>query len=1465
MKTTNVADVYELTPLQQGLLFHCLQAPSAGYYIEQMHFTMRGELRVDVIREVWQRIIARHPGLRTSFSWEDINRPVQIVHTRAALPLDEVDLSGVPADEREQRFAEHLLAERRQGFDLESAPLLKLTVCRLDTDTFRLAWRFSHLVMDGWSFGLIMSDFVTLYKALYHGKEVELPRPAGPSGYVGWWRGQEPAEHRDYWQDMLRGYVPPSPLDLGDTAAPTTETIRHGHVQLALGPLADRLRTLAMERGLTLNTLVQGAWTLVLSRCYGSDDVVVGATMSHRPPDLAGVDSIVGPLIVTLPIRSTVDDTVPAQEWLHRLQAAIVGAREHAGAPLPVIRGWHPTPRPGELFETIVSYENVPIPDISFADERLELLGFDVDGRPQYPMSLIVLPGDEIPLRLIHDRQRFTAESADRMLARVRRVLESFVDQPDAAMGELDVLPLQEREAVLARLHRTASVPIGRSLPSVLREHARRDPDRIAVTGADRSLSYAELVAAADRVGKALRANGVRHGDRVGVCAERTPSLVVGVLGVLACGAVYVPLDPANPADRVRFVLRDSSAVAVVAESATLDVVGDPALPTVLLADDLTEYDAAEPLSDDTGPDDVAYLMYTSGSTGQPKGVLVTHRNVLRLVAAARPELDLRADDVWSMFFSPAFDGSTWEMWGALTQGARLVVVPYWVSRSPEELVALLARERVTVCTQTPTAFGQLADADAALSPDLALRVVVLGGEKVDPAALRGWFDRHGDEPWIVNAYGPTEATVWVCHHRLRGAETTAEHARSLIGRPLPDTGIDLVDSAHRLVPLGTPGEMWLAGPGVAAGYHDRPELTGERFAADPFGADGGRRYATGDLARLTPHGELEYLGRIDTQVKVRGFRVELGEIEHRLRAHPAVRDAVAAVRHGELLVAFVVPTDAERPPDATELREHCAGTLPEYMVPATVGTVAELPLTASGKVDRDALSDIGRPRGTGSFVAPRDATERRLAGIFADLLGVERVGVDDDLQELGLHSLLATRAVNGIRAIWHVNIPLRSLFQAPSVASVAAIVSRGGVPRAESDRPGGLDLAREAVLDDDVVPGSPRDPGPPDHVLVTGATGFPGAYLVAELLRTTAATVHCLVRADDAASGLRRLRDHLASLDLWQEAFADRLTAVPGDLAQPAFGLTTERFEHYADLVDQIYHFGAYVNFLYPYRRLRSVNVQGTKEVIRLAALGRTSVLHHVSSVGIFAARPAADGEFRGAEADLDPAAPTLANGYSETKWVAERLVAIARDRGLPVVIHRLGRVSGDSTSGVWRATHDALPEMLKASAGLGLLPRFDGHVDMVPVDYVAKAMAAIATRPDALGRVFHLVNPCPLRFPDLLAGFELAGYPTDAAEMTQWYGELVARSASSDEDWTVAIALLSEWTQHATTGMRDPRFDSHRTQEFLGDAARCPAVDPSVLAQYLRHLADTGFLRHPADHVEGETAWHATSAVES
>ncbi|WP_024873949.1 non-ribosomal peptide synthetase [Saccharomonospora piscinae] len=1455
MKAKNIEDVYDLTPLQHGLLFHCLQAPSAGYYLEQMYFTMRGELRTEVVRAAWDVIIGRHPGLRTAFSWEDINRPVQIVQRQATLPLDEVDLRGLDEQERERRFTEYLLDERRQGFDLETAPLFRLTVFRLDADTYRLAWRFSHLVMDGWSFGLIMGDFVTLYKAIYHGREVRLPAANSTRDYVGWWREQDAAALDHYWAEQLDGYRPPPPLDLGDRFDGSAETVTHGYAECDLGQLAEPLQELARERRLTLNTLVQGAWTLVLSRCYGVDDVVVGATMSHRPSEVPGIESVVGPLITTLPVRARLDPGQAAVDWLRDLQNQIIDVRKHAGAPLPHIRAVSEVPNSEELFETIVSYENVPIPDISFAEENLELLGYHVDGRPQYPMSLIALPGDDMPMRVIYERRRFSATTAQRMLDRLRTTLAALIAAPETPIGRLDVVGERERRDILTRLRRTGRVPTGRNLPQVVREHADRTPDKIAVTGDDGSLTYRELVRYADRVAAALQSHGVEPGTRVAVCADRSARFVAGVLGVLTAGAAYVPLGPTDPPGRHALVLADSSAAAVLADTRFVAglraAAGEHAPAIVALDGDLAD---ARPRAVEIDADDIAYVMYTSGSTGRPKGVLVTHHNVLRLAAAARQEFGLGADDVWSMFFSPAFDGASWEMWGALTHGARLVVAAYWVTRSPADFLELLVRERVTVCTQSPSAFGQLLPADAEHRPELALRLVVLGGEKVDPRSLRDWFDWRGDTIQVVNAYGPTEATVWVCAHRLRAAESRDPQARALIGQPLVDTSIHLLDQHGHLAPHGAPGEMLLCGPGVAAGYLGDTERTARRFGIDPHpaGDTPGRCYASGDLARLTAEGELAFIGRADGQVKVRGFRVELGEVEDTLRGDDRVRAAVATVAGGgsagERLLAFVVC--AGEPGDESafgeELKRRCADALPEHMVPVTVSVLDRLPVRANGKVDHQALPAAGPSRGGSDYVAPRTPTEQRIAEVLGELLDVPRVGAEDNLVDLGLHSLVATRAVNEIRGIWRVNVPLRRLYESPTVASLATIVDGGGAVREGPDRPGTVDLARETELDDDLVPHREWEwVGDPQDVFVTGVTGFPGARLVVELLRTTDAEVHCLVRAGSEEEGRERLVEHLRSLGWWDEAFAKRLHPVPGDLSQPYLGLGEERFARYGQRCTELYHFGAHVNFLHPYRRLRSTNVQGTKEMIRLACTGRTSVLHHISGVGVFPARAAAEGEYRGVEVDLDAAAPALPNGYTETKWVAERLVTEARDRGLPVVVHRLGRVSGDSATGAWLAHSDALAELLRASAALKVLPNFDGVLDMVPVDYVGAAIAAIARRREAIGGVFHLVNPRPLRFPDLQAGFELAGYETDSAKMTDWYARLLAHSSQAvDEDWTVAITLLSEWTQHASHRLRDPRFESTRTRELLGDEVSCPPVDGPVLRRYLEHLEEIGFI---------------------
>lgn len=1457
MKAENLEDVYELSPLQHGMLFHCLYAPNAGNYVEQLHFTVRGRLDPEATRRAWQTILERHPALRSSFHWEDVGKPVQAVHRHVELTVEEDDWRRLSAEEQAARFTTYLLDERGRGFDLETPPLVRLTTFQLSDDVFRLAWRFSHLVLDGWSFGLVIQEFLALYRKLVSGSTVELP-PARPyRDYVAWWQRKAPDRVEGFWRSYLAGFSPPAPLDLGGSApAGDSDGITHGYEELFLSGVAERLRAVSRERHLTLNTIVQGAWMLVLARCYGTTDITVGATMSHRPAELRGAESIVGPMIVTLPVRATVRSEYSTHAWLQDLQGSVLAAREHAAATLPTIQGWISEQRSAELFETIISFENVPIPDASVIADDLHLLEYGVDGRPQYPLSLIVLPGEDLPLRLVYDRRRFTGEQARQLLARLKAAVASIARDPDQRVLDCADLPQAERMMLLEYAGGTTSFRVDQPLHELVGDHSRRSPDAVSVIFDNEVLSYRELDERSNQLARHLHRHGVHRGDRVAICVERSTGMVVAMLAILKAGGAYVPLDPANPPQRLDFMLSDSGASVVLTEAKLCERFMDgPAVVSCLDRDAaVIGSESTERLNNSSDPSDPAYVMYTSGSTGTPKGVLLTHANVVRLMRAVRDDFALECTDVWTAFHSYAFDGSVWEIWGALTHGAALVVVPYWVSRSPDAFHELLARHGATVVTQSPSSFRQLMVADETSPAELSLRIVVLGGERVEPGTLRSWFERHDESsPRIINAYGPTESTVFVAYHQVSKEETAEAQAPSVIGRPIADTRLYLLDEHLSLVPLGTKGELHIAGPAVAHGYLGQVELNAERFVPDPFVPEGGSMYKSGDLARWLPNGELEYIGRADSQVKIRGHRVELGEIEVALQSHPQIRIAVARVVEespgDQRLVAYFVPLSEGL--DTVELRSLLRQQLPEYMVPSAVVSLDEIPLTVNNKLDVRRLPFLdGRREVSTELVPPRTETERRLAELLGTILNREHIGVNDNLVDLGLHSLLATKVVTRIRDALQAQVPLRVLFESPTVSALAHAIEGGSARASASNRPGGVDLASEVRLDDAIAPCRPWQPrGSSPTVLVTGATGFLGSFVVERLLQTTQAKIHCVVRARGLEEGRERLLRQLTSLGCPQDQVVDRVVAVVGNLSEPFLGMESARFLALAEEVDDIYHCGASVNLLYPYRRLRGSNVAGTKEVLRLATEGGTKRLLYVSSAGVFPPLSADALTTLTREVDLEEAPPPdLASGYAQSKWVAERLVAIARDRGLPVVIYRPGRVTGDSRTGYWRS-QDATREMIRACVRLGLVPEFEGTVDMVPVDYVSSAIVTLAGHDDSVGNVFHLTNPRPVGFRDLADEMEGAGYPVRPVGVSEWYAELVRHSGThQDEDWSLALSVFGEWVHNHRAGGRERTFDCSNTMALIGSEVRCPPIDRHLIETYIEHLLATDPVRNAA-----------------
>ncbi|MFI5649474.1 amino acid adenylation domain-containing protein [Kitasatospora sp. NPDC051705] len=1074
---SKISEVLPLSPLQQGLLFlssydQASPDPYTLQFVAEIDGPNAGdgEQLAARLREASAALLRRHPNLRACFRNRKTGEPVQVVlkETEVAPEWRLHDLTGLPEGEREAA-AQRLAAEDRQRrFDLARPPLMRFSLIRLGEGHHRFLWSVHHIVMDGWSFPLAVRELMQLGDAA---TAAALPAPAPYRSFLTWLNGRDRDAARAAWAGLLDGLD--GPVRALPAAAPGREPELPSFVRRFLSP--ERTAALsgwARGRGLTLNTVVQGCWALLLGRLTGREDVVFGAVTSGRPAEVPDVESMIGLFANTLPVRADLRPDQRADELFTALAGQQLAMMPHEH--LPLAEAQAASGVQGELFDTVLAFQSYPLDEAAlFRESGGTVSAARMLSATHYPLSLTVFPGERLDLQLAYRASAFAEDPeacATKVLDRLLRVLEQVADDPRTPLARLGAPEPAELDRILQEWSGAATAPRQparrATVQELFAEQAARTPDAVAVTAPGTALRYRELDERANRLAHLIAARGAGPGSLVAVALPRGAELVVAVLAVLKAGAAYLPLEPGHPADRIGYTLGDARPVLLLTAAGVLPELPEAAdVPRVDLdapetAADLAARPATAPETAAT-PDDPAYVIYTSGSTGRPKGVVVPHQNVARLLESTDGWFGFGPGDVWTLFHSIAFDFTVWELWGALLRGGRLVVVPYDVSRSPDAFLDLLAEERVTVLNQTPSAFYQLIRADAERPRPLALRTVVFGGEALDVGKLADWYARHPDDaPRLVNMYGITETTVHVSHQELDAA-TAAGGGGSVIGRGIPDLRVYLLDGALQPVPAGVPGELYISGPGLARGYLNRPDLTAARFVACPFEPGGTRMYRTGDLGRWRADGTLEYLGRADEQVQLRGFRIELGEIATVLGRHPAVAEAAVVAREDrpgdQRLVGYVVLRDGA---DPAGLREFTAERLPEYMVPAAVVPLAALPLTANGKLDRRALP---APAYATSARAPRGREEELLCGVFAEVLGLDRVGADDDFFTLGGHSLLATRIVNRVRAGLGAELQVRDLFEAPSPARLAerlGAAAPGRPPLTAGPRPAVLPLS---------------------------------------------------------------------------------------------------------------------------------------------------------------------------------------------------------------------------------------------------------------------------------------------------------------------------------------------------------------------------------------------------------------------
>ena len=1078
MRQENIEDIYPLSPLQQGLLFHTLQAPGSGVYVVQLSCLLEGPLDEATFERACRTVVERHAVLRTAFVWEGLDEPVQVVCRQVELPFMGQDWRGLSPGCQVERAASYLRTDQARGFVVTEAPLVRLALFRLAEDRYQLVWTHHHLLLDGWSLHLLIREVFAYYEACRQGRNLHRPRPRRFRDYIGWLGQQSLPAAEAFWRSRLAGFSAPTPLRLPAPiqARPSAE-IAGGMCQSDL-PEAPTiaLRALARQQQSTLNTLVQAAWAVALSRYSREEDVVFGIVSSGRPPALAGVESMIGVFVNTLPLRMRASRDHRLLPWLKELQAEQIEILAFEYSSLRQVQAWSEVPRGEPLFETLLDFTNYPL-GIDSSEPGMSLRASEArfTERPSYPLAIIAAPGEVLSLKLLYDPLRLDGSTVSRLLDHLCGLLEEMSRRPQARVGELVWLREEERFQLLREWNDTAAAEPSGAIQELFWAQARRRPEALAVVSGAVRLSYGELAAWANRLGRHLRSLGVGRGSLVGVYLQRGWAMVPALLGILEAGGAYVPLDAGYPLARVRFILSALGIRWLVTQESLVERCEDLWVEVAELEHLVTlepgaggerwglrlwtgsELAAvsAEPLAVWSGGEDLAYIIFTSGSTGTPKGVMVRHAPVVNLIGWVNETFGMDAEDQVLFVTSLCFDLSVYDIFGLLAAGGSIRVASEEEVRDPERLVLALSAEPITYWDSAPAALQQLVPFFPAAAVESRLRLVFLSGDWI-PLRLPDQVRRVFSCARVIALGGATEATVWSNFHPVEQVEPG--WASIPYGRPIRNARYHVLDAELEPCPIGVAGDLYIAGVCLASGYAGEAELTAWKFLPDPFREEpGGRMYRTGDRARTRGEGVLEFLGRLDHQVKLRGYRIELGEIESSLVEQEGVREAVVLVREDEpgqkRLVAYVVGS-GEESLRREELRRSVAARLPEYMVPSAFVVLPALPVTSNGKLDRRALpppEDVCRPR-QGS-AAPVSPVERGLAALWEEVLRVEGVGVHDNFFELGGDSILCIQIVSRARAAG-LHFTTAQLFENPTIAELASVVGAAAGRAAAEEGP---------------------------------------------------------------------------------------------------------------------------------------------------------------------------------------------------------------------------------------------------------------------------------------------------------------------------------------------------------------------------------------------------------------------------
>jgi amino acid adenylation domain-containing protein/thioester reductase-like protein len=1478
-----VINGFRLSPQQKRVW--SLQEDSLAYCV-QAAILLEGNLKKDTLKLALEQVISRQDILRTHFLKPiGVKTPVQVINEKVSLFWQEIDLSH-PDSQAQFNQVESLLQEAKlTPSNLEEGLGLHSSLINLSANKHILLVNLPALCADSYTIKNLVQEISKCYQACLQSIELSNEEIVQYLQFSEW--QNELLEDADaelgkkYWEKYNLSALPKVTLPFENKLLADSHKFHIGSYEFKIdASLLTKIDAIAHKHNSSSADFLLTCWQVLLWRFTEESNLIIGIAANGRKYE--ELETVIGLLTNYLPLSAKLEESFSFKEVLQEINKS---AQE--------IEEWQEYFSWQNLAESQnINSDSVYLPfSFEFQAETAKYSAgnitfsiyqqFACTDRFKIRLSCIQQE-DSLVAAFDYDANLFSIEDIKRLSEHFQTLVESAIANPESEISKLRVSSDRHLHQLLIEfnnletLHTTSlQQRTHKCFHQLFAEQAQRTPDSIAVVFEDQKLTYAELNARANQLAHYLQKLGVKPEVLVGICLDHSLEVIVALLGVLKAGGAYLPLDPALPAENINLRLEDAQAAILLTQQSLIETHSGASpqhdgIQLIYLDQDweIIATESKENPQSDVTSENLAYVIYTSGSTGKPKGVAIEHQQLLNYLNGILERLNLPAGASFATVSTIAADLGNTAIFPALCTGGCLHIVSKQCASDPEALATYFNHHPIDCLKIVPSHLEALLTSSQ-FNSILPRQKLILGGEAA-PWKLIEKIQQLAPECTIINHYGPTEATVGVLTYTLEKDSDNRQSVTVPLGRPIANTQIYLLDKHLQPVPIGVKGELYIGGASVARGYLNHPELTQEKFIpsfSTPLvkggrgdqkvsGNRGDRLYKTGDLARYLPDGNIEFIGRADNQVKVRGYRIELEEIAAVLSQHPDVSQAVVIQREDipgdKRLVAYIVANletlhTKSLQNSTSYLRDFLKAKLPDYMIPSAFVVLKSLPLTANGKIDRQALPAPAQSEKQ-AFVAPRTAIEEVLAGIWAELLSLQRVSVEDNFFELGGHSLLMTQLVVRVRDTFEIDLPLSVLFETPTIAGLAAsidsTIATGNIRVIASP----IDLNAEAVLDPAIRAETPFtwSTTEPTAIFLTGATGFLGTFLLQELLTQTQADIYCLVRANSADSAKKKIQSSLESYELWQESFSSRIVPVVGELSKPLLGLSSDQFQSLTHQIDIIYHNGALVNFVYPYSALKSANVLGTQEILRLASQNKLKPVHFVSTTN--AISPAkGSGVKIISENDIINPDEVMETGYAKSKWVAEKLINIARDRGIPACIYRPGRIVWHSETGVGN-TSDNTFRMLKGCIQMGSVPQRDGMVNLIPVDFVSKAIAHLSRQKESLGKAFHLVNPNPASFRDIVNWVRSFGYPLREISDEQWREELRTIAGKSPDN--PLFPLVPFWSKPPEVNTSSPllKFDCKNTLDGLADTnINCPPISVELLTKFMSYLIKKGVLGNP------------------